>query len=91
LLKEFTSLSGETGWFVWLILFGKVCAVNAEEAHRGYLSGKILVLIISELCFAKQYPCCAPAKKFKIAHKKIPRTSTRDITKLTNPPSLFIL
>ena len=70
-----------------LYCLARVCAVNAAEARRGYLSGKILVLIISELCFAKQYWCCAPAKKFKIAHKKIPRISTRDRTKLTNLPS----
>jgi hypothetical protein len=42
-------------------------------------------LIISELCFAKQYPCCAPAKNLLVRSnigtceaKKIPRTSTRD-------------
>jgi hypothetical protein len=34
--------------------------VNAANVRRGYLSGKILVLIINELCFAKQYLSGAP-------------------------------
>jgi hypothetical protein len=57
--------------------------VNAAEARRGYLSGKILVLIINELCFAKQYLSGAPGEfsgktgEFAGGRKKNPRTSTR--------------
>jgi hypothetical protein len=35
-------------------------SINAANARRGYLSGKILVLIINQLCFAKQYLSGAP-------------------------------
>jgi hypothetical protein len=33
----------------------RICAVNAATAHRRNLIGKIVLLIINELCFAKQY------------------------------------
>jgi hypothetical protein len=38
----------------------RFCAVNAANARRGYLFGKILILIINQLCFAKQYLSGAP-------------------------------
>ena len=56
----------------WTYCLARVCAVNAATAHVEYLSGKIVLLIINELCFAKQYRHRCSAASEAHVQKKSP-------------------